>query len=141
MGANGTLVGGDVALCRGVEEAYPVSLSGLKAGIWHISLIDERSESRAVLLRWVAPGPLNFDNLPPTLPNPILAPLSPLQRVGNYVVDGGIHGLFDRDSLSNLIKVERNNREYVLEAISDYWLWGKNLAVQIGFVGKHFLII
>jgi len=133
VGPNGTLVGGTISACKGSEE-YPVTVAGMKPGIWHISLTDNNPETRAVLLRWVAHGPLNLDHLPAPLPNPDLAPLSALQRVGGYIVNGGIHGLLDQDSLANLIRVERNNRDYVLEAISDYWIWGKHLAVQVGFV-------
>ncbi|KAH8094893.1 hypothetical protein BXZ70DRAFT_946490 [Cristinia sonorae] len=134
VSATGTIVGGDIASCKGAEDGYPVVLNGLKPGVWHITLTDNRSESRVVTIRWVSFGPLHFDNLPSTLPNPVLTPLSPLQRLGSFTVEEGIHGLFDREGLVNLIRVERNNRDYVLEAISDYWLWGKNLAVQIGFV-------
>ena len=136
VSASGTLVGGDIVACREADDAYPVTVVGLKPGIWHIALVHNNPASTAVSLRWVATGSLSFDNLPATVPNPVLSPLSPPQWVASYAVDGGIHGLFDRDSLSHLIRVERNNRDYVLEAISDYWRWGKNLAVQIGFVGK-----
>lgn len=136
VGVSGTLVGGDIAICKEMDDAYPTSIPGIKPGIWHISLVNHSDSTKSVILRWIAPGPLNLDSLPATLPNPILTPLSPLQRFGGYVVEGGIHGLLDRDSLSNLIRIERSNRDYVLEAISDYWRWGRNLAVQIGFVGK-----
>ncbi|TCD63955.1 hypothetical protein EIP91_004723 [Steccherinum ochraceum] len=133
VGPSGTLVGGDIALCK-AQEGYAVSVIGLKPGIWHVALSDSTSDAKTVLLRWVAPGSLNPDNLPPSLPNPVFTTVSPPQVVGAYTVDGGIHGLLDRDSLTQLIRVERNNRDYVLEAISDYWLWGKNLSVQVGFV-------
>ncbi|THH30337.1 hypothetical protein EUX98_g3854 [Antrodiella citrinella] len=132
VGASGILVGGTVEACKG--SGYPVTVSGLKPGIWHISLTDNNPESRAVLLRWVAPGPLDFDNLPAHLPDPHLAPLSAPRRVNGYDVDGGIHGLLDQESLDDLIRANRNNRLYVLEAISDYWVWGKNVAVEVGFV-------
>lgn len=96
-----------------------------------------------ILLRWVAPGPLDWDKLPENL-NPggdTGNEEIEWKRVGAYSVDSGTHGLFDKDSLDALIESEESqDKEYVLEVLADYAL-DNVLAVKVGFAGTSIQVI
>ncbi|CAL1700295.1 unnamed protein product [Somion occarium] len=137
VGPKGTLIGGDVTLSKGENDEFEATVMGLRPGIWTIKETDEGDDDfKEILIRWVAPGPLDFDNLPVNLPEPNFSPLTKWKRVASYSVDSGVHGVFDQDSLENLIAScgGIQHREFILEVIADFSLFDNYTSVQVGLV-------
>ncbi len=141
VGPQGKLLGGDILLSKGPDDEFEAFVKNVKPGIWTITEKprNDPMNFEGVLLRWVALGPLDWDNLPFTLPEPNLAPLSEWKRVSGYSVDSGTHGLLDKDSLEELIETqEDNDKEFILETLADYALMENKLAVKAGFVSESY---
>ncbi|KAJ3490720.1 hypothetical protein NLI96_g1209 [Meripilus lineatus] len=84
-----------------------------------------------ILLRWV--GPVDWDNLPEGLDFSPNNEEIEWKRVGSYSIDSGAHGLFDKDSLNELIELtESQDKEYVLEVLAEY-AFDNVLSVKVGF--------
>lgn len=134
-------MGGDIALSKGPEDEFEAVIKNVKRGIWSITEQPREDPMNfvGVLIRWVAPGPLDWDNIPNALPEPNLTPLSEWRRVGGYSVDSGTHGLLDKEALDELIESHgEKDRECALETLMDYALDDK-LAVKVGFTCEYFL--
>ena len=119
------MLGGDIALSKGENDEFEAIIKRVKPGIWTITEQEREDpmEFVGVLLRWVAPGPLDWENLPEALPEPNLAPLTDWKRVSGYSVDSGTHGLFDKDALKHLISTQEDeDKEFVLETLMDFKL-------------------
>jgi len=136
VGESGTLVGGDVVLSKGPDDKFEAVIKGVKPGIWTITLSrNESDDFKQCLLRWVAPGPLDFEHLPTNLSEPNFASLDPWKRVGRFSVDGGVFGLFDKNSLDQLIEEqEENDKQYIMEVIADFATDNVGVACQVGCV-------
>lgn len=122
-------------------------VTGVRPGIWTITFQEHREDDdfREPLLRWVAPGPLDFDNPPNnlTLPGFELDPLTKWNTVSGYSLDSGVGGVFDLDSLENHIKSHKDqDKEYIFEVMSDFLNDDDYTSVQVGLVGMcHFLLL
>lgn len=129
-------------LSKGPDDEFEAIVKNVKPGIWTITEKPRTDPMNfeGVLLRWVAPGPLDWDDLPATLTEPNIEPLSEWKRVSSYSVDSGTHGLLDKDSLEELIESqEDNDKEFILETLADYALMDNKLAVKAGFVSESSL--
>ncbi|KAK7696252.1 hypothetical protein QCA50_000905 [Cerrena zonata] len=140
VGSRGTLVGGDVVLSKSPDDelqAMDMYMTAVKPGVWTITFQDPREEDdfERILLHWISPGPLNFDNLPTDVVPPNLTPITKWAHVGGYNVDSGVGGVFDLDSLESLIQShEDQDKEYIFETMADFLLEDNFTAVQVGLV-------
>ena len=95
-----------------------------------------------IYLRWATVGPLDWDNLPTSIPEPESISTGGWERVGGYWIDSGVQGLLDEDSLNHLIEThEDHDRVTVLEVISEYTTLLPTLAVRAGFASMCFCVL
>ena len=119
-------------------DEMEAKVTGVKPGIWIITVKEPREgdDFNELLLRWAAPGPLDFDDIPENLSPPDLNPLTVWNKVSGYSVDSSVGGVFDLDSLSNLIESHGDqDKEYVFETMSDFLNFDGRTSVQVGLVG------
>ena len=131
-------------MSKGPEDEFEAKITGVKPGIWHVTLTYKddsgMDDFEYAIARWVAPGPLDVNDLSDTYPAPNLSPLTNWKRVDGYSVDSGSHGIVDSDGLEKImasidIEDEEEVKGFVLETICDLGHENK-VTAEIGFVSK-----
>ena len=92
----------DANLFRSIDQFK--SIPGLKPGIWKTTFVGEDKDILHWQFHWVAPGPLDLDNLPTeeTCPQPRLE-TGDWEHIDNFSVDSGKLSVFDKDMLTEFI--------------------------------------
>ncbi|KAL4247011.1 hypothetical protein ABKN59_001327 [Abortiporus biennis] len=142
VGPSGTLLGGDIFMASlGPEHELEAVIHGVKPGIWGIKNLpqDDPFEYKGTLLRWLADGHLDYNDLPTSLSLPQLSPLSQWKQLVISSVDSGTQGILDNDSLEVMLaEAQREDpetdMEYILDMLAEYSYSEGNLAVKAGYV-------
>ena len=128
---------GDIPLS--VSSGYDVILPDVKPGIWRVSCNAAWEERTDLHLAWVAPGPLDVDNLPSVegTPCPGKDSAEPLEQLGVASVDSGKLGIIDEDMNNAVLEAvgeEQRAAELLTDPFSEEFVG--EFALTGGYVGE-----
>lgn len=128
---------GDIQLSA--SGGYDVILPDVKPGIWRVSCNTALEDRTDLYFAWVAPGPLDVDNLPSVegTPCPGKDAAAPLEQLAVASIESGKLGIIDED-MNNAVLEAIGEEQRAAELLTDPCPEGfvGEFALTGGYVGE-----